>query len=50
MPDQPARPIPVVAHDDPTGNPLTFLSGGGEVGALMRSHDWSASPLGHPRD
>jgi PAS domain S-box-containing protein len=26
-----------------------FLSGGGEVGALMRTQDWSASPLGHPR-
>jgi PAS domain S-box-containing protein len=27
---------------------LSFLSGGGETGALMRSLDWSASPLGHP--
>jgi PAS domain S-box-containing protein len=26
-----------------------FMSGGGEMGALMRAHDWSASPLGHPR-
>jgi signal transduction histidine kinase/CheY-like chemotaxis protein len=25
-----------------------FLSGGGEMGALMRAHDWSASPLGVP--
>jgi signal transduction histidine kinase/ActR/RegA family two-component response regulator len=25
-----------------------FLSGGGEVGALLRTHDWSTSPLGHP--
>jgi DNA topoisomerase-1 len=25
-----------------------FLSGGGEVGALMRAHDWSRSPLGDP--
>jgi len=25
-----------------------FLSGGGEAGALMRTHDWSRSPLGHP--
>ena len=23
-----------------------FLAGGGEMGALMRAHDWSASPLG----
>ncbi|WP_083685166.1 PAS domain-containing hybrid sensor histidine kinase/response regulator [Massilia putida] len=28
---------------------LMFLSGGGEVGAMMRAHDWSGSPLGHPR-
>jgi signal transduction histidine kinase/CheY-like chemotaxis protein len=28
---------------------LMFLSGGGEVGAMMRAHDWSTSPLGHPR-
>jgi hypothetical protein len=25
-----------------------FLSGGGEMGALMRSRDWSATPLGSP--
>jgi len=25
---------------------LEFLDGGGNVGALMRSHDWSGSPLG----
>jgi signal transduction histidine kinase/CheY-like chemotaxis protein len=25
-----------------------FLDGGGEVGALMRVHDWSSSPLGPP--
>ncbi len=27
---------------------LEFLAGGGQVGALMRSRDWSASPLGPP--
>ena len=27
---------------------LEFLAGGGQVGALMRTHDWSASPLGQP--
>ena len=27
---------------------LEFLAGGGQVGALMRSRDWSASPLGTP--
>jgi PAS domain S-box-containing protein len=25
-----------------------FLAGGGEMGARMRAHDWSASPLGSP--
>jgi hypothetical protein len=25
-----------------------FLSSGGEMGALMRAHDWSATPLGPP--
>ena len=25
-----------------------FLAGGGKMGALMRAHDWSASPLGPP--
>ena len=30
--------------------PLLFLSGGGTMRALMRDHDWAASPLGHPRD
>ncbi|MFC0253568.1 hybrid sensor histidine kinase/response regulator [Massilia consociata] len=28
---------------------LPFLSGGGQMGAMMRAHDWSGSPLGHPR-
>ena len=28
--------------------PLEFVTGGGAVGALMRAHDWSASPLGSP--
>lgn len=26
----------------------TFLAAGGEMGRLMRAHDWSASPLGEP--
>ena len=29
---------------------LPFLSGGGQIGAMMRAHDWSTSPLGHPRN
>jgi signal transduction histidine kinase len=28
--------------------PLEFVAGGGAVGALMRAHDWSTSPLGSP--
>lgn len=27
---------------------LSFLDGGGKMGALMRAHDWSNSPLGDP--
>ncbi|MEP7184406.1 MAG: PAS domain-containing protein [Rhodanobacter sp.] len=27
---------------------ITFLSSGGEMGALMRAHDWSQHPLGPP--
>jgi signal transduction histidine kinase/CheY-like chemotaxis protein len=27
---------------------VEFLAGGGSVGALMRAHDWSTSPLGPP--
>src|SRR5919112_83073 len=27
---------------------LDFLSGGGEMGTLVRAHDWSATPLGSP--
>ena len=30
------------------GYPLDFLSGGGEMGALMRQHDWRGSSLGVP--
>jgi hypothetical protein len=31
-----------------SGAPLSFLTGGGKMGALMRGHDWSKSPLGEP--
>jgi signal transduction histidine kinase/ActR/RegA family two-component response regulator len=43
-----------IPHPDPLDGAgigaLMFLSGGGELGAMMRAHDWSSSPLGHPRD
>ncbi|WP_372013456.1 response regulator [Pseudoxanthomonas sp. 10H] len=29
---------------------VAFLAGGGELGALMRAHDWAATPLGRPED
>ncbi|WP_145010652.1 ATP-binding protein [Pseudomonas oryzihabitans] len=29
-------------------NELDFLAGGGEMGARLRAHDWSESPLGEP--
>ncbi len=32
----------------PPGRTLDFLAGGGSTGALMRTHDWSQSPLGPP--
>ena len=32
----------------PTATIADFLVGGGEMGALMRAHDWSANPLGGP--
>jgi len=34
---------PATAPDDPN---LTFLTGGGELGDLIRAHDWGATPLG----
>lgn len=32
----------------PVGNGTDCLIGGGELGALMRAHDWSKTPLGTP--
>lgn len=35
--------------DDPASSIAPdFLTGGGEMGALMRAHDWTATPLGTP--
>jgi PAS domain S-box-containing protein len=28
---------------------LAFMEGGGETGALMRTHDWASTPLGPPK-
>jgi len=30
--------------------PIPWLTDGGLTGALMREHDWSKSPLGHPNE
>jgi len=35
-------------NDEPQSNDLPFLSGGGEMGELIRSLDWRENPLGSP--
>ena len=40
--------MPPADCDKLMSTPAAFLSGGGEMGALMRAHDWAASPLGAP--
>ena len=37
-----------IAPERQSAGALPFLAGGGLVGALMRAHDWSRSPLGAP--
>ena len=37
-----------LAPNTPPSRDAEFLTGGGTIGALMRRHDWSASPLGAP--
>ena len=34
--------------ENATATAFPFLAGGGQTGAMMRSHEWSRSPLGHP--
>lgn len=43
-----ARTHNAVCAVQETSPALSFLSGGGEMGARMRVHDWSASALGDP--
>ena len=33
---------------EPLPAELSFLAGGGEMGGVMRAHDWTATPLGAP--
>jgi PAS domain S-box-containing protein len=42
-----ARNASTLPHDPRVESPA-FLAGGGEMGALMRGHDWASSPLGSP--
>ncbi|WP_426959771.1 ATP-binding protein [Muricoccus radiodurans] len=38
-----------MSHAEPPERPAPgFLAGGGEMGALIRAHDWAATPLGVP--
>jgi len=34
--------------EKPRASDIAFLDGGGELGALMRAHDWTGTPLGAP--
>ena len=44
---RPSKTLP--GRDSPSGTKLAaFLSGEGEMAALMRAEDWSATPLGLP--
>ncbi|WP_313703229.1 ATP-binding protein [Massilia sp.] len=45
---RPGTTAPPDQDGAPDAGALMFLSGGGKVGAMMRAHDWSQSPLGHP--
>jgi hypothetical protein len=42
------RRVSVDSVGPPESGNLRFLSGGGLMGALMRAHDWTATPLGSP--
>jgi PAS domain S-box-containing protein len=33
-----------------TSDEISFMGGGGEMGALMRNHDWSSTPIGPPQN
>lgn len=37
-------------NTQPKASRINFLEGGGEMGALMRTYDWSRTPLGDPAD
>jgi hypothetical protein len=35
-------------HESIRPNPWEFLTGGGELGALIRAYGWTSTPLGRP--
>ncbi len=53
-PDGSVTPSPSPQHPSPrtpaatTADAPAFLAGGGDMGALIRAHDWAATPLGAP--
>src|SRR6185369_329289 len=40
--------VPRVAQNVDRDSAADFLAGGGELGALLRAHDWTTTSLGHP--
>ncbi len=42
------KPDNLMADTGPVSAAPTFLAGGGEMGALIRTHDWASTPLGLP--
>ncbi|WP_426110597.1 ATP-binding protein [Massilia sp. PWRC2] len=39
----------LTSNPSPSNDDLSWLSGGGEMGALIRSMDWASTPLGPPQ-
>ena len=44
------KPDNLMADTGPVSAAPTFLAGGGEMGALIRTHDWASTPLGLPEN
>ncbi|WP_080745069.1 response regulator [Cupriavidus necator] len=48
-PDGSVTPSPYPTSGSASAATQGFLAGGGEMGALIRAHDWAATPLGPPQ-
>jgi hypothetical protein len=48
MSSKTGAPAAVPPAQSPSAADLTFLAGGGDMGALIRAHDWASSPIGSP--